>query len=101
MAVDRIWGQTMINTSQAVAEFAVGQGMSVDGMGIATTLGYYDGLAAAPILGKNNSVLVLTDSKDLSAIDALYGKNKAKVNKGYIFGGKYVVADSVYTYVNK
>ena len=101
MAVQRIYGQTMINTSQAVAEFALGQGMQVNKMGIATTNGYYDGLAASPLLGKNNSVLVLTDSKDLSAINNVYvnGKKKNIVSQAYIFGGKFAVEDSVYNYV--
>lgn len=103
IGVERIYGQTMINTSQAVAQFAIKEGMSVNKMGIATTNGYYDGLAASPLLGKNNSVLVLTDSKDLSAINNIYvnGKKTTFVSQAYIFGGKYAVSESVYNHVNK
>lgn len=99
--VERIYGQTMMNTSQKVAEFALSQGMSANNMGIATTNGYYDGLVAGPFLGKKNSVLVLTDSKDVSAVDGIYlgGKATSSINNAYVFGGPYAVKESVWNYI--
>lgn len=101
MSVERIWGQNQIHTSQKVAEFSINQGMKADRMGIATTNGYYDGLAASPLLGKNNSVLVLTDSKNLSAIDNVYGnaRKTTVVESAYIFGGTSAVNASVENHV--
>lgn len=97
MNVERIWGQSAINTSQAVAQFSIKQGMKANGMGIANTNSYYDGLAAGPLLGKNNSVLVLTNSKDMSAIKAIYSRKT--VSSLYIFGGKYAVGENVPSYL--
>lgn len=97
MSIERIWGQSAINTSQAVAQFSIKQGMKANNMGIATTNSYHDGLAAGPLLGKNNSVLVLTNSKDMSAIKAIY--NRKTVSSLYIFGGKYAVGENVPSYL--
>lgn len=97
----RLAGTTAIDTSRAVAQFAISQGMTANNMGIATTSSYTDGLVGAAFCGKNNAVLVLTNGKDLSAIDAIYKANKAKVKNGYVFGGTAVIPDSVITHLKQ
>lgn len=95
----RFAGTTAIDTSRLVAQFAISQGMSANNMGIATTSSYHDGLVGAAFCGKNNAVIVLTNGKDLSAIDAIYTANKTKITNGYVFGGTAVIPDSVITHL--
>lgn len=85
-------GKNAIATSQAVAKFCLGKGMTAHNMGIATTASYYDGLVAGPLLGKKNAVLVLTNSKDFSAIDNIYKDKKNDIANVYIFGGTAAVS---------
>ena len=83
-------------TSQKIAEFELTQGMSADGMAVATRDGYWDALTGASLCGKNNSVLVLAADDDRSAIDGFVVDHKAEISHGYVFGGTAAVSEATY-----
>ena len=92
----RLAGQTAIDTSIKVAEYGVKCGMSADNMGVATQNGYWDALAGAALCGKLNSVLVLVDQVDSASIKGFAGKYADRIDRGFVFGGKYAVSNEVF-----
>ena len=90
----RLWGQTAIDTSVAVAKFGIGQGMSIDKLGIATQNGYWDALSGAALCGKNNSVLVLVDGKESASISGFVAAKYEGMANGYLFGGKFAISNA-------
>ncbi len=60
--VKRLGGGTAYGTSKKIADFCISEGMSAKHMGVATASSYYDALCAGPFIGKQNSVLVVSDS---------------------------------------
>ena len=94
---DRLWGETAIDTSMEVAEYALTFNMRVDLMGIATQNGYWDALSGAALCGKLNSVLVLVDDVDNSpSVDGFVKKHADRINKAWVFGGKFAVNEAVF-----
>ena len=96
----RLAGGTAYSTSTQVADFALGEGMTVTNTGVACGTGYQDALAGAALCGKNNSILLLADDnnknnpKYSTATKYISGK-KADLGKCYIFGGEAAVSDTV------
>lgn len=92
---ERLWGQTQYDTSKAIAEWGVKNGMGANNIGVATSKSYYDALCGAALCGKNNAVLILADSKNSN--NATFVKNnKTKILTGYVFGGTSAVSKAVY-----
>ncbi len=94
--VVRLGGTDRYETSALVAQFALGEGMTLSHAGIATGVdrGFADALGAAALCGKSNSILVLaqdngtdTEMADNAAIAKVISGNGADVVKGYLFGG--------------
>ena len=71
-----------------MATFGLSQGMGCTSMGVATTNGYWDALAGAPLCGKNNSVLVLAGSADAHSIGGFTASHKTQIGPSYVFGGE-------------
>ena len=94
--VGRLAGDNAVMTSAAIAEFEVSQGMSADGMGVATVDGYWDALTGAALCGSEGSVLVLASDSDRRAIDAVAAPS---VSRAYVFGGEMAVSDSTLRYL--
>ena len=92
----RCQGATAVETSMAVAKYAVERGMSANGMGVATMDGYWDALTGGPLCGKNNAVLVLASEDNIAAVDGFIAPNKRLIDEGYVFGGTSAVPTSVY-----
>ena len=95
----RLWGDNAVQTSAAIASFEMTQGMSANGMAVATTNGYWDALSGAALCGSRGSVLVLANDSDRRAIDQIAGANVAGITSAYVFGGEMAVSASTYDYL--
>ncbi|WP_449674960.1 cell wall-binding repeat-containing protein [Eggerthellaceae bacterium PR-HUZ602407-17] len=93
ITVERIAGQTAYDTSAKLATKLISLGMSANNMAIATGWGYTDALAGAALCGKQNSVMVLADNTNQTAINEVVAANKHSIQNYYIFGGTSVVGD--------
>lgn len=94
--VERLGGATAYETSVEIAKWCLGQGMSVDCMGIATGASYYDALSGSALCGKNNAVLVLVSDDYLYSIDAFVHPNASAITKAFLFGGPAAVSNATY-----
>lgn len=99
ISVERCWGETCYETSSRIATFCVDNGMSANGMGVATGESYYDALTGAALCGKNGSALVLVSDTNRNAIDWFGDNNKNSVIHGYVFGGTAAVSKSTFDYL--
>ncbi|MBQ3301573.1 MAG: cell wall-binding repeat-containing protein, partial [Eggerthellaceae bacterium] len=88
-------GKDAYETAIKLAKWEIGQGMSANGMGIATINGYWDALTGSALCGTFGSVLVLADDDNVSAIEQVMQPNKAKISTYYIFGGTAAVGTKV------
>lgn len=88
----RVWGQTEYETSAAIAEWEIEQGMGSSHMAVATGLTYYDALAGGALCGKNNSVLVITSDSNRHCLTSFVPTQKGRVEQGYVFGGEIAVS---------
>ena len=93
ITVERIAGETAYDTSAKLATTLISLGMSANNMAIATGWGYTDALAGAALCGKQNSVMVLADNTNQTAINDVVAANKNAIQNYYIFGGTSVVGD--------
>ncbi len=92
----RLGGGTAYGTCKKVAQFCLGEGMTVEHMGVATGRSYQDAIAGAALCGKMNSVLILADDGNSSNVDAIVAKNKESLGDPcYIFGGPQAVSLAV------
>lgn len=94
----RLAGDNAISTSSAIAEFEISQGMSADGMAVATSNGYWDALTGAALCGSRGSVLVLASDSNHSAIDTVAGRYASAVSVAYVFGGPAAVSEGTLDY---
>ncbi len=93
---ERKYGGGAIDTSAAFAKWAQGEGMTIKNLTVATSNGYWDALAAAPICGELASVLVLVSPDgNYNALDAVYSYAPGSVDHGYIIGGTLAVPTKV------
>ena len=92
--VDRLWGNTAIETSEAVASFGLSLNMTADNVGVATNNGYWDALAGAALCGKLGSVLVLVENESSHSITSFLSAHKAEIADVNIFGGPAAVSDA-------
>ena len=93
IAVERVAGDTAYDTSAQLATKLISLGMSANNMAIATGWGYTDALAGAALCGKQNSVMVLADNTNQTAINDVVAANKHSIKNYYIFGGTSVVGE--------
>lgn len=94
--VSRQYGETAYETSGALATWALGQGMTVSQVGIATCTGYWDALTGAALCGKNNSVLLLADDGKTGNITSIITPRKSSVSYVNVFGGSAAVGNTAY-----
>ena len=91
----RLAGSDAIATSQKIATQCVKDGMQPDGMCVATSEGYWDGLSGAALAGGNNAPLILAKPGSPStATSGFVGSNKGKILQGYVLGGPMVVPNA-------
>ena len=92
----RLSGATRYETAIAVATYGVGKGMSWNNLGIATGESFPDALAAGPLLGSKNSVLLMTQSAVLTpATETKLLALAGDVDTYYLFGGTGVITPAV------
>jgi len=84
----RLSGANRYATAKAVAEYGVSLGMVWNGVGLATGENFPDALCAGPLLGKNNTVLLLTTTAALQGdASAALGDHKLAIDTYHLFGG--------------
>lgn len=89
--VVRIAGESLYDTSAAVARWAVQEGLlSWDGAAFATGRFPYDALAGGAVQGKEKSVLLLVDEGQYAALDAVVDAGEV-VSSIKFLGGRAVV----------
>ena len=93
VVADRLWGQEACETSAKVAEFGVSQGLLADGLGVATTNGYWDALAGASFCGMRDSVAVLVDGPQAASIPGFVAQHADDIADVYVFGGASAVSE--------
>ena len=93
ITVERVAGKTAYDTSAQLANKLISLGMSANNMAIATGWGYTDALAGAALCGKQNSVMVLADNTNQTAISEVVAANKHSIQNYYIFGGTSAVGE--------
>lgn len=99
--IKRLAGPIALDTSAQIATWELGEGMSAEGISVATGEGYWDALTGAAVAGKNNSILVLANTYRYQAIDAAIGApSTSNVRQGYVFGGTAAVSDFTLAYLN-
>ena len=98
---DRLAGETCVETSEAVAQFAFDQGMGCARMGVATANGHWDALAGAPLCGVNESILVLAWDSTSDSVNAFVDAHRAEVEQGYVFGGEFAIDRPTFDILNK
>ena len=102
--VKRLWGQACADTSLAIAEWEIGEGMGVSRMGVATDgveefvrsgRGYWDSLCGAALCGRDASVLVIAREGRYAAVDGVLSEHASEVVTLRVFGGEAAVPASV------
>ena len=94
IACERVAGDTAYDTSAKLATKLISLGMSANNMAIATGWSYADALAGAALCGKQNSVMVLADNTNQTAISEVVAANKQSIKNYYIFGGTSAVGEN-------
>ena len=96
IAVTRLQGATAVETSKAIADYCLTVGMQADGIGVATTEGYWDALTGAALCGSKNAPLVLArPAEPETAYTGTIENNKDDIGTGYIFGGVAAIPDDI------
>lgn len=100
--VVRLSGPDAIGTSAAIARWAVVQGMTVDGVCVASADGYWDALTGAALAGSNNAILVLARTERYEAIEAALENGRgAAAKQGHVLGGDASVSTTTYDYLKR
>ena len=86
----RLYGKNGVETSAAIANWGLKNGMSANKAGIASSQNYPDALAGAALCGYNKSVLLLADDRALTNASFL-SNYKWSIDRAYVFGGTSVV----------
>ncbi|MBP3867013.1 MAG: cell wall-binding repeat-containing protein [Eggerthellaceae bacterium] len=96
--VERLAGSDAIATSQKIATQCVTDGMQPNGMCVATSEGYWDGLSGAALAGSNNAPLILAKPGSPStATSGFVSSHKGEISQGYVLGGTMVVPKATLT----
>lgn len=96
VATSRIAGDDAYQTNIAFVTYAVSNGMSIEGAGFSSGLGYYDALGSSHNLGKTKSVMFLAsldESLNQGAYD-LMKSSGASIKNAKVFGGLAVISST-------
>ncbi len=94
--VDRKGGGDRYETAALVADFGIEQGLSWDGVGLATGADFPDALAGGAMLGSLDTVMLLTRGSSLSAhARTRLQTNAATITTWHYVGGSSVITDAV------
>ena len=88
----RLAGADAIATSQKIANQCIADGMQPDGLCVATSEGYWDGLTGSALAGGLNAPLILArPGSPSTATSGFVTSQKSKITKGYVLGGPAAV----------
>ncbi|MEO2107850.1 MAG: cell wall-binding repeat-containing protein [Actinomycetota bacterium] len=96
--VERIAGTTRYGTSAAIAEAGLADGLSMDGVWLATGRGFPDGLVAGAAAGHAGVPLVLIDGQDRTGspeTTGLFRQHAADIGTIHVAGGTAAISDAV------
>ncbi len=94
--VHRLWGANRYSTAVAVANHGIAEGLSFDGVGIATGTNFPDGLSGGAMLGRLGSVMLLTPGTTLAPeTKAALQSNADDIDSVFILGGTPAISDTV------
>ena len=94
--VTRESGDTRYQTSIAIAQLGIENGLSLNGVALATGQNFPDALAGGPMQGKLGGVVLLTPSKSLDTdVRTLLSQNKATVKLVRYLGSEAALARAV------
>lgn len=96
----RLAGDTAIDTSAEIARYEILRGMEVTNMCVADGRGWWDALCGAALAGAQNSVLVLSNPDNYTAVDAVYAPGDKALEEGHILGGRDAVPATTEDYLN-
>lgn len=91
--VERVAGETSYDTSLQLAQKLLSMGLRANNMGIATGLDYLDALCGAALCGRYDSVIVLADDTNSSAVETFMDQNRMAIKSYAIFGGNAAVGE--------
>ena len=92
----RLAGRTAVETSMAVAEFGISQGLSASTVGVATTRTFPDALSGAALCGRAGGVMVLAADEGSASVTKFVPAHAPEVGRGYVFGGSAVVSRATF-----
>ena len=95
VAAERIFGNDSIETSAAVAKWAVDDaelGMSSRVIGVATSRDFADALCGAALAGSMQAPIVLVKDASSKTIGELVS---SEINHLFVFGGRFAVSEAV------
>jgi putative cell wall-binding protein len=95
--VKRLWGASRYHTAAAVAAYGCNiEGLSWDGLAIATGADFPDALAGGVLQGVRGSVMLLTDKTALSTpTAAILSGNRSDIDRVTFLGGTGAVSQTV------
>ena len=94
-SLERKWGASAVETSAALAQLAIDEGLSANHMGVAAATTFHDALCGGPLCGKMGSVLVLA-TDDNTTNTGLATSNSESIERAYVFGGTATLSQGVY-----
>lgn len=83
----RLEGKDRYATSREVAEWEMGEGLSLATPYVTTGKNFPDALAGSALCGARNSVMLVADSLDAPTLELL-SENEDDLLRGFIFGGQ-------------
>lgn len=91
----RLAGNNGVETSRAIADFALDNGLSAVSMAYATSQNFPDALAGAAFCGKRKSVLLLCDDKAAENL-GFATEHASGIRTGYVFGGDLAFSEDLF-----
>lgn len=95
--VSRLWGNNAYDTSLAIANWELINGLSAREVSVATGDGYWDALTGASLSGHNGTILVLASDSNQACIDGFIAPHASSISRIYAYGGTAVVSDSTFS----
>lgn len=94
LQVQRWWGQTRYETSQAIATRSISSGSSASVVGIASGENFPDALTGGALIGARGGVLLLSSSEGFEPSSYLAATN-SQVSRCYVLGGPAALGSGV------
>lgn len=95
-SVGRLGGATRYDTAELIARFGVEEGLSWDGVGVATGQNFPDALSGGAMLGAYGTVMLLTPTSELhTTVSEALWENWTVIENLHIIGGEGAIDDSV------